>query len=153
MYTPLPWIGSTMNAATSPLMSSRSSAPRSLNGISVVSGTRRPNPSRKCGLPVTASEPIVSPWYDRSQYTMRCRPVAARANFIAASLASVPAEQKNTFRSGLFAPPGASASNSLASRPDTRKAPMPKRLGRSRSMACRRASRTTGWLRPVLKTA
>ena len=50
-FTPLPWTGSTMNAATSPRSSSRRSAVASPNGTAVQSASRGPKPSRNSAFP------------------------------------------------------------------------------------------------------
>ena len=62
----------------------------SLNGRKVTSVNRGSNGSRYIERPVTESDPMVSPWYDRSNATNRCLAVDFRASFNAPSLASVP---------------------------------------------------------------
>ncbi len=57
MLTPLPWIGSTTNAATSREASAFSSAARSLNGIEVQPGSSGSKPVRKFESPVSDSAP------------------------------------------------------------------------------------------------
>ena len=66
MCTPLPWMGSMMSAATSPLRSSAASASRSPSGIEE-SGSSGSNPRRNSAEPFTDSEPVVSPWKAWSQ--------------------------------------------------------------------------------------
>ena len=58
------------------------------------SGSSGLNPLRNSAEPLTDSDPVVSPWKAWSQYSTRCLPVAYRANFSAASTASVPLLQK-----------------------------------------------------------
>ncbi len=89
----MPCTGSTINAATSPLLSSAASASVSPNGMPVLV-TSGPKPVLNSSEPLTDSEPTVRPWKAWSQYSTRDRPVAYRANFSAASTASVPLFQK-----------------------------------------------------------
>ena len=85
-----PWTGSTMNAATSPARSSRSSASRSPKGTRAQPGSIGPKPSLKNSSPTSARGPRVTPWKLLSQERRRALPVAARANFMAESTASAP---------------------------------------------------------------
>ena len=79
---------------------------------------------------------------------MRGLPVAARANFIAPSTASVPELQKNTaFRCG-----GTFLSSASPSSPLSSEQSICTMFGRSRSSVSRMALATVGWLRPMLKT-
>ena len=57
ILTPLPWIGSTMKAATSRDDSALSSGARSLKGIDVQPGSSGSNPPRKFGSSVSDSAP------------------------------------------------------------------------------------------------
>ena len=74
---------------------------------------------------------------------IRCRPVAYRANFSAASTASVPLLQKYTRSS-----PGALASSRSASRPGSSAVSNWTRSASSASSMSCSAWRTTGWFRP-----
>ena len=55
-----------------------------------VSGRNGANPWRKLWQPLSESAPIVRPWNARSANTIPGRPVAQRANLMAASTPSVP---------------------------------------------------------------
>ena len=65
--TPLPWIGSAKNAATSPRRSSRARAWASPKGIMSAPGSNGPKPLRNSRPPLRASAPVVSPWKAWSQ--------------------------------------------------------------------------------------
>jgi len=63
MLTPLPWIGSTMKAATWRDDSACSNAARSLKGIEVHPGSsKRSKPPRKLGSSVSDKRAIDRPW-------------------------------------------------------------------------------------------
>ena len=96
MLTPLPWIGSTMKAATSRRRNAPSSAVRSLKGTAAQSPRSGSKPFLKISSPFSESEPKVRPWKACSQDRILERLVAARANLIAASTVSAPELAKNT---------------------------------------------------------
>ena len=94
---PSPWTASRITAAVSPSTAFRS-ASVSLYGTWTNPGTRGSNGSRKSRRHVALSAPIVRPWNPRIAATTFGRPVAARANFSAASTASDPELLRNTRR-------------------------------------------------------
>src|SRR5213080_3258625 len=78
-----------MTAAVSP-STALARASTSLKGTCRNPGTRGSNGSRNSRRQVALSAPIVRPWNPRIAATIPGRPVAARANLIAASTASEP---------------------------------------------------------------
>ena len=72
-------------------------------------GSSGSNAARFAGWPVTESAPQVRPWNEPSSATTPCLPVALRAYFNAASIASAPELQKNA-----CAPPNRSESCSAS---------------------------------------
>jgi hypothetical protein len=92
---PSPWTGS---SRTSAVVSSTAafSASTSLKGTWTNPGTSGSNGSRNSLRQVALSEPNVRPWNPRIAATTFGRPVADRANLIAASTASVPEFERNT---------------------------------------------------------
>ena len=94
------------------------------------------------------SAPIERPWKAPSSEISPPRPVAARANLIAPSMASAPELQKKTaFRWAGMRLTSASARTPLSSEQS-----ICTMFGRSRSSTSRMACFTAGWLRPILKT-
>src|SRR5262249_36379214 len=95
---PSPWTGSIITAAVRGVIASFTAA-RSSQGRKRTPGTSGSKGSRYFGFQVVESAPIVRPWKARSKAMKSVRPSAfpiRRANFIAASQASVPQLQKNT---------------------------------------------------------
>ena len=84
-----------MTAAV-PSSTAPSSAAMSLYGTCSKPGTSGSNGSRKSRRQVALSAPIVRPWNPRIAAMIVFRPVAARANFNAASTASEPELLRNT---------------------------------------------------------
>ena len=80
--------------------------------------------------------------------TSPVRPVAARANLIAPSIASVPELQKKI----AFRCDGNFFSSASASRPLSSEQSICTMFGKSISSTSRTACCTAGWLRPILKT-
>ena len=72
-------------------------------------GASGSNAARLAGWPVAASAPCVRPWNEPSSATTTGFPVALRAHFSAASIASAPELQKNE-----RAPPKRSESSSAS---------------------------------------
>jgi hypothetical protein len=99
-----------------------------------------PKPSVKLSQPINESEPRLNPWNALANEIARFRPVAARANFNAPSIASVPELQKKTAsRCGGVRFVNASASNPLSSEQS-----ICTMFGRSRSSTSRIACFTSG---------
>ena len=149
MCTPLPCTGSTKNAATSPARSAPSRSAKSPKRTMRVSGRNGPNPWRKLWHPFSESAPVVSPWKPRSANRIPGRPVAARANLMAASTPSVPLLVKYTRSS----PRPMRCVSSRASIPARGGASNCTMDGRSMSKQSLSACLTVGWLRPTLQTA
>ena len=78
----------------------------SFGGTKRTPGTSGANGARFAGWPVADSAPSVRPWKPPSRATTPAFPVALRAYFNAASIASAPELQKNA-----CAPPKRSESN------------------------------------------